>query len=202
MWIKFAVMIRKTLFLILGFFSIAFTSQSQQYEIGLSSGMLTPMDFWYYQEGRPGFFTGIAFSYISPKKLVISTNIAKGGFQFNPALSEYRVNGQKIGPENSKVDVYFFYLGVGKGFNLKKDLELIINSGFGYFLENRLAFNESDIASRGAIQYYKDATFPIQAEIRKELVPNLWLGLKSGVFLTPFYTFGGFHLTPNISFRL
>jgi hypothetical protein len=193
---------RKRLYFLLVFCLFATLSKGQQYEIGVSSGLFTPIDFWYYQDGKPGMISGLSFSYISPKKFIFSTNIAKGGFQYSPALSELRVNGQLSGPENTKVDVYFFYLGVGKAIDLKKDFQLIISSGFGFFLENRLAFNENDLAVRGAIQYYRDATFPIQAEIRKELVPNLWVGVRSGVFLTPFYTFGGFHLTPNISFRL
>lgn len=193
---------RKGLFFLLFFCFFATLSKGQQYDIGVSSGLFTPLDFWYYQEGKPGLISGVSFSYHTKKRLVLSTNISKGGFQYNPALSELRVNGQKVGPENSKVDVYFFYLGIGRIFTLNETSELVVNSGFGFFLENRLAFNEEDLALRGQIQYYRDATFPIQVQYRKEITPSLWLGMRTGFFLTPFYTFGGFHLTPTLSFRL
>jgi hypothetical protein len=175
---------------------------AQEYEMSVSPGIITPLDFWYYKEGKVGPHVGLSFAYLSAKKIILSSNISKGRFGYNPSLSELAVNGQAIGPESSQVDVYFFYLGIGKAFAINENLEWSVNSGFGFFLENRLAFNTSDPNGNEKKDFSRDATFPIQTEIKKEVYPKLWLGLKTGVFLTPFYTLGGFHIGPTLSWRL
>lgn len=175
---------------------------AQEYEISVSPGIISPLDFWYYKEGKVGPHLGQSFTYLNPKKVFVSSNISKGRFSYNPALSELAVNGQAFGPESSQVDVYFFYLGIGKAFAIKENLEWSVNSGFGFYLENRLALNITDPNGMEKRDFMRDATFPIQTEIKKEIYPKFWLGLKTGVFLTPFYTFGGFHVGPTLSFRL
>lgn len=177
-------------------------SFAQEYEISVSPGIISPLDFWYYKEGQVGPHVGMSFTYLNPKKVFISSNISKGRFSYNPSLSELAVNGQADGPESSQVDVYFFYLGIGKAFEITESLEWSVNSGFGFYLENRLAFNTTDPSGIEKKDFMRDATFPIQTEIKKEIYPELWFGLKTGVFLTPFYTFGGFHVGPTLSLRL
>lgn len=188
--------------LFLSFFFGIKKSHAQEYEISVSPGIISPLDFWYYKDGKAGPQVGMSFTYLNPKKLFISSNISKGRFSYNPSLSELAVNGQEFGPNSSQVDVYFFYFGVGKTFEITESLEWSVNSGFGFYLENRLAFNTTDPNGRERKGFMRDATFPIQIEIKKEIYPKFWVGLKTGVFLTPFYTFGGFHIGPTISFRL
>lgn len=184
------------LFLFFGLFS--FGVSAQHYDVGIYGGLFTPVDFWYYVDGEIGTSTGVKFNYHFNEKLALSSNYFHGNFHFSPAGAEERINGQQFGKEWSRASfnaVSFVFL---RKFKLKNDWQIHVGTGIGYFLEHW----EGEINYlSGKKDYKRDFTMPIEVNFNKEIYENVVIGIKSGVFLTPFYIFGGFHLGPEISYR-
>lgn len=188
----------KKQFLILIFIISSFSVSAQNYDIGIHGGVITPIDFWYYVDGEIGTSTGIKFNYHFNEKLTLSSNYFHGNFHFSPAGAEERINGQRNGRERSRGTynaVSFVFL---RKFKLKNNWEFHAGTGIGYFLEHWEG--EKNYLSR-IKRYKRDFTMPIEVNFNKQLNENIVIGIKSGVFLTPFYIFGGFHLGPEISYR-
>ncbi len=173
--------------------------KAQHYDIGIQVGAFTPLDFWYYVDGQIGPQAGLTFKYHFNNKLAISSNYLRGQFGYSPALAELRFNGQKFGAEQATVSVDIFNFMFHRKFPLKNNWDFSIGTGIGYYLENR---NMNSINPDRSFRYTRDFTMPWNINLSKEILPNVILGLYSGVFLTPFYTFGGFHLGPSVSYRL
>lgn len=192
---------RKVVFLVLFYLSFL-SAKAQYYDIGLHTGLFTPIDFWYYVGGEIGPQAGLSFKYHFDDRLALSSNYLRGGFGYSPALSELRINGQRSGPEYTRVNVDIFSFIFHRKFALKNDWIISIGTGFGYYLENR---NERPVSipdTNRQIFYRRDFTMPWNLNASKEIAPNIIFGINSGVFLTPFYRLGGFHLGPSISYRL
>ncbi|MFD2033340.1 hypothetical protein ACFSKL_00985 [Belliella marina] len=184
--------------LIFFFFISSFSVFGQHYEIGIHGGTFTPIDFWYYVDGKIGVNAGLKFNYHFNEKLTLSSNYFHGNFRFSPARAEERINGQRVGRESSRVSfnaVSFIFL---RKFSLQNDWQIHVGTGIGYYLEHWEG--EKNYLS-GKKNYKRDFTMPIEINFNKEIYNNVILGIKSGVFLTPFYVFGGFHLGPEISYR-
>ncbi|SIS81964.1 hypothetical protein [Belliella pelovolcani] len=184
------------LFLLFSFTS--FSAYSQHYDIGIHGGVFTPIDFWYYVDGEVGASTGIKFNYHFNEKLSLSSNYLHGKFHFSPAGAEERINGQRFGKEKSRVSfnaVSFIFL---RKFKLKNKWEFHAGTGIGYFLEHWEG--EKNYLS-GKKDFKRDFTMPLELNLNKPLNDQIIIGIKTGAFLTPFYTFGGFHVGPEFSFR-
>jgi hypothetical protein len=192
-------MILKSLAFSLGTLFFSLTAKSQNFEIGVFSGLLAPTDVFYSEEGKLGLTVGGSFTYVSPKKFHISSQVHKGRYKHRPTTGNQQVLATL--PESIQVDVYFFYFGFGKSFRISEKYNLIINSGFGFYMENEKGTEDDIQIERGEKDYFRDATFPLQAEFRKEVSDNLLVGIKTGFYFTPFYSIGGFHLGPTISYR-
>lgn len=172
----------------LAFLTCSFSVYSQHYDIGIHGGVFTPLDFWFYEEGKIGPSAGIKFNYHFNDKLALSTNYFHGKFDHTPRTTL----------ENTRVSFNLVSLVFSRKFKLKNSWELHSGIGLGYYLEH----TEGEVNTySGLKEYYRDLTFPIEVNINKEVMPNIIFGVKSGVFLTPFYWFGGFHLGPEISYR-
>lgn len=189
---------RKLSIIIFFLFSPIF-AYCQHYDIGVHGGVLTPIDFWYYVDGSVGATAGVQFQYHFDDKVCISSNYQWGNFGFSPAAAEERINGQRVGAEHARVDVHFLSFVISRKFRLGEDLELRAGTGIGYFLE----YWEGEKAWQLETKNFKrDFTMPIQLALVKNVNKRILVGVKSGVFVTPFYIFGGLHIGPEISFRL
>ncbi|MGY6743816.1 MAG: hypothetical protein ACXIUQ_13845 [Cecembia sp.] len=170
----------------------------QHYDIGFHGGVFSPMDFWYYVDGSVGTTAGIQFHYHFDNKVSISSNYQWGNFGFSPAAAEERINGQRIGTEYASVDVHLLSFMIHRKFRLADGFELRAGTGIGYFLEHWEGEKAWQIGTK---KYKRDFTMPIQVSVVKHVHERILVGLKSGVFITPFYIFGGLHVGPEISFR-
>jgi hypothetical protein len=188
----------KKILLFLTFSLCSIGVSAQHYDIGIHGGVFTPIDFWYYVDGGMGPSTGVKFNYHFNEKHALSSNYFHGNFRFSPAGAEERINGQRYGRERSRASfnaVSFVFL---RKFKLKNDWQIHVGTGIGYFLEHWEG--EVNYLS-GEKDYNRDFTMPIEINLNREISKNVIIGIKSGVFLTPFYIFGGFHLGPEVSYR-
>ncbi|WP_226390035.1 hypothetical protein [Penaeicola halotolerans] len=178
----------KKYLLITLFFISSYSVFGQHYDIGVHGGMFTPIDFWFYERGEVGLSGGIKFNYHFNDKLSISSNYFYGDFHYVPQSTNLR----------SKVTFNVVSFLVFRKFNLKNDWKIHFGTGFGYYLEHQVGERNS---LSGLKEYDRDLTMPIEINLNKELYQNVVLGIKTGVFLSPFYWFGGFHIGPEISYR-
>lgn len=182
------IQIMKKQILILLFIISAFSVSAQSYDIGIHGGIFTPLDFWFYEDGKIGPSAGIKFNYHFNDKFTLSTNYFHGKFDHTPQTTL----------ENTRVSFNLVSFVFARKFKLKNNWELHSGIGLGYYLEHA----EGELNKYSGLKNYdRDLTFPIEMNINKEVMPNIIFGIKSGVFLSPFYWFGGFHLGPEISYR-
>lgn len=165
--------------------------QAQQYSIGIQSGMFTPIDFGRYPGARLGYSLGLSFDYRLKSKLSIGSHYQFGKFSYSP-------DPQPGLAEKSAVSVYMIYWTLQRNFTLGKDWGLAVGTGPGFFLASYP--EERDIQS-GLPLFKRDFSMPLLLNFSKPLGTIGTIGLKTGLFFTPFYAIGGFHLGPEIRFH-
>jgi hypothetical protein len=186
---------KKLIYFILFFVSLK-AVYGQQYDIGLHAGVLTPIDFFNYQGGSIGPQAGISFMYHFDNRLAISSDFLLGHFGYNPTNSNSTVTGIF-----TKVHLNTFGLLIHRKFQLANQWVISVGTGVGYYLEHsspRIPTSQNPILEK---EYVRDFTMPFRGRLSKEFAPNLRGGIHSGIYLTPFYSLGGFHLGPEISYR-
>lgn len=75
---------------------------------------------------------------------------------------------------------------------------LAVGTGIRYYLEH--SRDEIDFSTQ-ITDYSKDFIMPAELNINKNIGKNLFAGIKTGFFFTPFYSVGSFHLGPEIKCR-
>ena len=161
---------------------------AQQYDMGIYAGVFSPTSLGNYTKGTLGPSFGIKFNYHFNDKFALSSNYMFG--RFNHTSDR---NGLKI-----REKANLFYLTFQKKFPLKKGWLLAVGTGIGYYLE----YSNDEIDPITQItEFYRDFTMPLELNINKNIGKNLYGGIKSGFFLTPFYDIGSFHLGPEIRYR-
>ncbi len=184
---------KKLIYFVLIFASLKVVN-AQQYDIGLHAGVLTPMDFFNYQEGSIGPQAGISFMYHFSDRIAVSSDFLLGHFGYNATNSN-------ITGVFTKVHLNTFGLLIHRKFQLDNDWEVSVGTGVGYYLEHTNPRNPSSQNPTLEKEYVRDFTMPFRGRLSKEFAPNLRCGIHSGIYLTPFYSLGGFHLGPEISYR-
>nr|MBI1229066.1 outer membrane beta-barrel protein [Cytophagales bacterium] len=186
---------KQLIYLIIFFASLKAVS-GQHYDIGLHAGALTPMDFITSQGGSMGLQAGILFMYHFDEKLAISSDFLVGYFAYNASNSNSTMTGGL-----TKVHVNTFGLLIHRKFQLANQWVISVGTGVGYYLEHTNPRNPTSQNPALEKEYVRDFTMPFRGRLTKEFAPNLRGGIHSGIYLTPFYSLGGFHLGPEISYR-
>ena len=161
---------------------------AQQYDMAIYAGVFSPTSFGNYTKGTLGPSYGIKFDYHFNEKFALSSNYMLGHFNHTSDR-----NGLKI-RENTNL----FYLTFQKKFPLKKGWSLAVGTGIGYYLE--YSSDEIDQATQ-ITEFYRDFIMPLELNFSKNIGENLFAGVKTGLFITPFYSIGAFHLGPEIRYR-
>lgn len=168
-------------------------SLAQQYTIAAQTGLFTSIDYGRHKDARMGYSAGLSFDYRFPGKLSLGSHYQFGTFSYTPNP------GRQAGiPENSLVQVHLFYWTLQKHFSLGRDWKLAVGSGPGFFLASYP--DERDSQSRLPL-FSRDFSMPLLLNLSKPLGTIGTIGLKTGLFFTPFYAIGGFHLGPEIRFH-
>ncbi len=167
--------------------------QAQQYTIAAQAGLFTPIDYGRYEAARLGYFTGLSFDYRFPGKLSLGSHYQFGTFSYAP-----KQGGQTGLPENSSVQVHLIYWTLQRNFPLGGDWNLAVGSGPGFFLAS---YPDERDGQSGLPLFSRDFSMPLLLNLSKPLGNFGTIGVKSGVFFTPFYAIGGFHFGPEIRFR-
>lgn len=167
--------------------------QAQKYTIGTQAGLFTPIDYGRYEATRLGFFTGLSFDYRFPGKLSLGSHYQFGTFSYAPNQA-----GQSGLPENSSVQVHLIYWTLQRHFSLGGDWNLGVGTGPGFFLAS---YPDERDGQSGLPVFSRDFSMPLLLNLSKPLGNFGTIGVKSGLFVTPFYAIGGFHLGPEIRFH-
>ncbi|HSI76329.1 MAG TPA: hypothetical protein VK957_10550 [Lunatimonas sp.] len=170
----------------------------QRYDIGLHAGALTPMDFFNYQGGSIGPQAGISFMYHFDEELAISSDFLVGHFGYNATNSNPNLPMTGV---FTKVHLNTFGLLIHRKFQLANEWVVSVGAGVGYYLEHTNPRNPNSQNPTLEKEYVRDFTMPFRGRLSKEFAPNLRGGIHSGIYMTPFYYLGGFHLGPEISYR-
>ncbi|WP_158861580.1 hypothetical protein [Lunatibacter salilacus] len=186
---------KKIVYFILFFASLQ-AGYGQHYDIGLHGGLLTPIDFFNYQGGSIGPQAGISFTYHIGEKLAISSDFLVGHFGNRNSTSN-----SLVPEEFTKVHLNTFGLLIHRKFQLANQWVISVGTGVGYYLEHTNPRNPTSQNPTLEKEYVRDFTMPFRGRLSKEFAPNLRGGIHSGIYLTPFYSLGGFHLGPEISYR-
>jgi hypothetical protein len=174
--------------LILFFNLLASVCMSQQYDIGIHTGLFSPTSVGSYTGGTLGPSYGIKFDYHFNDKFVLSSNYLFGRFNHTSDRNSLKIR--------EKVNLY--YLTFQKKFPLKKGWLLAVGTGIGYYLE----YSNDEIDPITQItEFNRDFAMPLELNFNKNIGKNLYAGIKSGFFITPFYRIGSFHLGPEIRYR-
>lgn len=186
--------VKSSLFLLLLWVGIGVTGvQAQQYSIAAQAGMFTPIDYGRYEAARLGYFAGLSFDYRLPRKLSLGSHYQYGTFSYAPNT------GSQTGlPDNSSVQVHLIYWTLQRHISLGGDWNLAVGSGPGFFLAS---YPDERDGQTGLPLFSRDFSMPILLNLSKPLGNVGTIGVKSGLFFTPFYAIGGFHLGPEIRFR-
>ncbi|WP_143155865.1 hypothetical protein [Cyclobacterium lianum] len=165
-------------------------AQAQQYSIGVQSGMFTPNDYGRYPGARLGYSMGLSFDYRFQGKLSLGSHYQFGSFTYAPEGSQH--SGL---PQRSAVSVHLIYWTLQRNFAFGKDWNLAVGSGPGFFLAS---FPDERDVQTGFALSSRDFSMPLLLNLSRPLGSIGTVGLKSGLFFTPFYAIGGFHLGPEI----
>ncbi|WP_339925929.1 hypothetical protein [uncultured Cyclobacterium sp.] len=160
---------------------------AQQYDIGIHTGLFSSTGIGIYNNSTPGPYYGIKFDYHLNYKFSLSSNYTFGSFEHTPYNQTMKI----------RENVDLFYLTFQKRYYLKRDWLLAVGTGIGYYLEHS---NEIDPVTQ-ITEYSRDFIMPVELNINKNIGGNLFAGVKTGFFFTPFYSIGSFHLGPEIRYR-
>jgi hypothetical protein len=186
--------VKSTLFLLLLWAGTGVTGvQGQQYTLGAHAGLFTSIDYGRYEAARAGYFTGLSFDYRFPGKLSLGSHYQFGAFSYAPSQG-----GQTGVPENSSVRVHQVYWTLQRNFSVGGKWNLALGSGPGFFLAS---FPDERDGQSGLRVFSRDFSMPLLLNLSKPLGDFGAIGVRSGLFFTPFYAIGGFHLGPEIRFR-
>ncbi|WP_154858466.1 hypothetical protein [Cyclobacterium xiamenense] len=190
----FLTFLKSRLFLLLLWAGLSATGvQAQQYTLGTQAGLFTSIDYGRYASARLGFFTGLSFDYRFPGKLSLGSHYQFGTFSYAP-----NQGGQMGLPENSSVQVHLIYWTFQRHFSLGGDWNLAVGTGPGFFLAR---YPDERDGQTGLPVFSRDFSMPLLLNLSKPLGNFGTVGVKSGLFFTPFYAIGGFHFGPEIRFR-
>jgi len=161
---------------------------AQQYDIGIYTGVFSPSSVGSYTEGTLGPSYGIKFDYHFNDKFALSSNYLFGRFNHTSDRNSLKIREK----------VNFFYLTFQKKFPLKNGWLIAVGTGIGYYLE----YSSDEINPITQITAFnRDFVMPLELNFNKNIGKDLYAGIKSGFFLTPFYSIGAFHLGPEIRYR-
>ncbi|WP_375584722.1 hypothetical protein [Cyclobacterium xiamenense] len=181
------------------FFLVLLTSwgvfgvRAQQYSIGAQAGLFTPMDYGRYEGAGLGHFTGLSFDYRFPGKLSLGSHYQFGRFTYAPSADQ-----QQGLPAASRVQTHSIFWTLQRNFPVGKNWNLAVGTGPGFFLSS---YPDERDGQSGLPVVSRDFSMPILLNLSKPLGTYGSIGVKTGVFLTPFYAVGGFHLGPEIRFH-
>ncbi|NHE59251.1 outer membrane beta-barrel protein [Cyclobacterium plantarum] len=165
--------------------------QAQQYTIGVHSGMFTPIDYGSrYPNAQLGYSMGLSFDYRFQGKLSLGAHYQFGKFSYSPELQQGFL-------ERSAVPVHLIYWTLQRNFSLGNDWKLAAGTGPGFFLAS---YPDERDSQTGLPLFTRDFSMPLLLNLYKPLGTIATIGLKTGLFFTPFYAIGGFHLGPEIRF--
>lgn len=188
---------KKLIYFILFFASLK-AGYGQHYDIGLHGGVLTPIDFFTYQGGSIGPQAGISFMYHFDDRIAISSDFLMGHFGYNATNSNPNLPMTGV---FTKVHLNTFGLLIHRKFQLANEWEVSVGTGVGYYLEHTDPRSPTSQNPTLEKEYVRDFTMPFRGRLSKKFAPNLRGGIRSGIYLTPFYSLGGFHLGPEITYR-
>lgn len=167
-------------------------AQAQQYTIAVQSGMFTPIDYGRNPAARLGYSMGLSFDYRLQGKLSLGSHYQFGKFSYSPETT------QQTGlPKKSAVQVHLIYWTLQKHFSLGGDWNLAVGTGPGFFLAS---YPDERDGQSGLPLFSRDISMPLLLNLSKPLGNFGTIGVKSGLFFTPFYAIGGFHFGPEIRF--
>jgi hypothetical protein len=195
---KFSAM-KKFLIVILMLFSFGST-KAQQFEISISPGMFGSSQWDRFHNTAPGPGALAMFNYQVNQKWSVFSHYHIGRFS-----------------GDSKGDIFFIpnkveYLsfGVSRHFQLPKGFLLGIGTGIGMIHETADAFfpvvnphtNETARELRKERRLFRDFSMPVMLTLKKDWGERFFYGATAGMYITPFYIYGGVHIAPTIGVKL
>jgi len=177
------------------FFILATTHvNAQKYEISISPGLFTSSDWDMYQNTQPGLGIMARFHYQANEKWGIFSHYHIGWFS--------GVGHDDYVHLQAPVQTEYLSFGASRHWKLGQEWRLGLGTGIGLIYETQ----EQGRADGSSIQIqkksYRDFSMPLILTVQKDLNYKISVGLTSGMYITPFYIFGGFHLAPTIGIKL
>lgn len=175
-----------------------FTAQvsAQKYEISISPGIFSSSDWGKYAETSPGISAMVLFNYqINPKWSVFS-HYQFGRFYERGSIAKL------------PMDTEYLSFGVARHFQINPSTRLGIGTGIGLIYETSDSYDViyNEISRQTEIvegkRSVRDFSMPLLITFKKDFNERYFYGLTTGMNITPFYIFGGFHLAPTIGIKL